>query len=118
MGNFKVKATFYNPRTHKRISEDMLVDTGATFSGLPAPVLRELGIEPEAKVEAILADGRKQERDYAILVLVLDGKRGLVPVSFQPVGATPVLGSTALELLGFSIDPVEGRLIPRPPIVR
>ena len=111
MGVFTVKAKFYNPReTEKFITLEALVDTGATFAGLPASILRDLGIEPEKMVDIRLGDG------YSIIDLEVEGKSGLVQVLFKEEGAPAVIGATALEVLGFSVDPVEKRLIPKPPL--
>lgn len=117
MGIFTVKARFYNPGEPERsLTLEVLVDTGATFSGLPAPILRDLGIEPEERGEAILADGRKIEREYAIIGLELEGKRRRVPVAFKEDGSKGVIGATALEILGFSVDLIERKLVPKPPL--
>jgi len=35
------------------------------------------------------------------------------PVAFAEPGEESVLGATALEALGFTVDPVEKRLVPR-----
>lgn len=36
-----------------------------------------------------------------------------VPVAFAEVGESSVLGATSLEILGFGVDPVEKKLVPR-----
>ena len=119
MGVFTIKAKFYNPRGPQGpIVEEVWVDTGATYSGLASSTLRNLGIEPEGRREATLADGRIVARDYAIIGLEIEGERGLVPVTFKEEGSPGIIGATALELLGFWVDPVEKRLIRRLPIVR
>ena len=44
----------------------------------------------------------------------IDGQEGRVPVSFGEEGRPALLGVTALEILGFTVDPIEERLKPSP----
>ena len=36
-----------------------------------------------------------------------------IPVMFADPGDSPVLGASALEILGLAVDPIEKKLIPR-----
>jgi clan AA aspartic protease len=94
---------------------EVLVDTGATDTFLPASVLRKLGIKASGQRSYELADGREQELPIGF---------GIVEVLGQPAGATlvfagdheePLLGVTVLESTGLWLDPQRERLVPRPP---
>ena len=47
------------------------------------------------------------------MLLTIDGRKGAVPVAFGDPGEEAVLGATALETLGFMVDPVGQKLVPR-----
>ena len=49
-------------------SVDFLVDSGAIYSVVPAPVLRRLGIEPLAEQEFRLANGTRIVRKKGVAV--------------------------------------------------
>jgi predicted aspartyl protease len=44
----------------------------------------------------------------------LDGRSGIVPVAFGNRGEQVLLGATTLEILGFVVDPIDQKLLPRP----
>src|SRR5207253_3543030 len=53
-----------NPRDPRRYSDvEMLVDSGALYAVLPAPLLRRLGIRPDGKERFTLADGSHVVRE-------------------------------------------------------
>ena len=119
MGIFTIKARFYNPEELERsLVAEAWVDTGATFTGLPISTLRGLGLEPRWRGRARLADGREVEREFATIGLELEGQVGEVAVVFKEEGSPPVLGAEALETLGFWVDPIERKLIPKPPWIK
>lgn len=91
----------------------LLVDTGATLSWIPREVLETLGAIPLSRLPFSLADGRTLERDTTAVLLTIDGRKGAVPVAFGEPGEEAVLGATALEALGFMVDPVGKRLVAR-----
>ena len=89
---------------------DALVDTGATFSKLPAPLLRRLGIEPDFATKVELGDGRIIRREVGYVRLTLGRKSALVPVMFGGRDEEPLVGATTLEILGLAPDPLHRRL--------
>jgi len=114
MGLFEVNVTVANPTAPERSTEiSLLVDTGATLSWLPRSLLNGLGVKPLSRSRFILADGSRIERETGLALFTLDGKTMGVPVAFAEPGEGSVLGATALETLGFAVDPVEKKLIPR-----
>jgi clan AA aspartic protease len=114
MGMFEVTARLASISAPERLSElSLLVDTGATLSWIPRQVLESLGAKPLSRLPFELADGRKLERDITAILLVIDGRKAPVEVAFGEPGEAAVLGATALEGLGFLIDPVAKKLVPR-----
>jgi len=114
MGMFEVKVKLTNQAAPSRTEEvSLVVDTGTTLSWVPRQLLEKLGIKPTAKLEFQLADGRLLQRDAGAALFTIDGKSLGIPVAFGEPGEESVLGATALEALGFMVDPVEMKLIPR-----
>jgi len=83
---------------------DVVVDTGATASALPAKVLRQLGIELPFKRTFTLATGRSVTRRVGVALLEYDGRMTSDDVIALEKG-TPLLGVRALEGMGFEVDP-------------
>ena len=114
MGMFEVTVRLASVAVPERLSEmSLLVDTGATLSWIPRKVLEGLGANPLSRLPFELADGRTLERDITVVMLTIDGRKAPVEVAFGEVGEAAVLGATALEGLGFIVDPVAKKLVPR-----
>ena len=93
-------------------SMDAIVDTGATFTVVPARILSELGVMPNRKVRFRLADGSQLDRDVGeTMVRVLD-YQAIRMVAFGSNDAPALLGSDTLEGLLLTVDPVRERLVP------
>ncbi len=90
-----------------------LVDTGATFTRIPAAVGERLGLEVVDEVQVELADGRVSTRRLAVADARLDGVRCPVLVTLADDERAPLIGKTTLANLGFKVDPVAERLEPR-----
>ena len=88
---------------------DFLVDTGATWVGLPQEDIDALGLDtvPNAGAELMLADGAVSRTPIYIAVGMLEGT-GFVN------GAVPLVGYKLLQDLGFKVDLVNERIEPRP----
>lgn len=87
---------------------------GATFTTLPASLLRGLAVVPHARRTFILADGRQVEREVGRTWVRLGGQAGIALVVFGDEGVDPILGAVALETLGLAVDPVRQTLTPVP----
>ena len=111
MGTFNVRATVGNPDTAAREPVSALVDTGSTFSMLPADMLRRLGIAPTRTRRLRLANGSIEEYQTGTAHFEVDGRDGIARVVFGPESVY-MLGATTLEDLSFAVDPVNKRLIP------
>jgi predicted aspartyl protease len=111
---FEVKVKVASLAAPDHVSEVSLqVDTEATLSWIPREVLAGLGVRAFSKLPFELADGRRLEREVTAVLLQIDGRRAPVEVAFGESGEAAVLGATALEGLGFLVDPIAKKLVPR-----
>ena len=111
MGIFQVELEIGDPNGQRFESVSAMVDTGASYTLIPAPLLRELDIVPHAERTLTLADGRRVKMGYAWTWMRIDGQQDISPVIFGNDDATPLLGVMTLELFALGIDPVSQRLI-------
>ena len=93
-----------------------LVDTGATDSMAPGADLSKAGIQPVGRTSYELADGSVQEYPFGLAQIEFMGEITAGRVIFGPDGVEPILGVTALESVGITIDPVT-RTLKRLPAV-
>ncbi len=114
MGTFKVQMEIADPGGDQWESVEALVDTGATYTTLPAPLLRRIGIKAHTRDVFTLADGRSVEHDIGRGWIRVSGRAELTLLVFGDVLAEPLLGAYALEGLRLAPDPVGRRLVPVP----
>lgn len=96
---------------------EFLIDSGAIYSVVPAPLLEGLGIRPLGEEEFRLADGSKIVRRKGIAVFKHAGRAGGADVIFGEEGDSTLLGAFTLEALGLSLDPLRRELRPLPMIL-
>src|SRR6516165_1440257 len=89
---------------------DFLVDTGATDCFAPAAKLRQIGVQPVGAMVYELADGTKHEYPFGLVEIRLMGEITAGRVIFSPDDVEPLLGVTALESVGITIDPASRTL--------
>jgi predicted aspartyl protease len=113
LGTFSVRATVWNVRIpEKRLSLELLVDTGATYTVIPSRVLEALEVKPVRMVRLRLVDGRIVERPLGEVGIDIEGyTASATPVVFGDEGVY-LLGSVTLEQLGLAPDPIARRLRP------
>jgi len=117
MGLTRVTVALRNPRAPTRNYEaDFLVDTGATDSLAPAAELKKIGLEPMGSVVYELANGALQEYQFGLAEILFMGEITAGRVIFGPDNAEPLLGVTALESVGITVDPAT-RTLKRLPAV-
>jgi carbon-monoxide dehydrogenase small subunit len=112
MGTFKVDVEIGDPQGERYEHVEALVDTGATYTVLPRPLLQRLGVEPHASATLRLADERVVEREVGQTWLRVGGRDVITLVVFADESAAPLLGAYALEGLLLAADPVGKRLVP------
>ena len=89
-----------------------LVDTGSTYTCLPASLLRELGIVPVERIYTELADGSVVEESVGEARVRVAGIERSTIVIFAGEGAPALLGAYTLEGALLVVDPVRQRLRP------
>jgi len=82
-----------------------LVDTGAIDSMAPANELLKAGIQPVGRTSYELANGSVHEYRFGLAQIEFMGEITAGRVIFGPDDVEPILGVTALESVGISIDP-------------
>jgi aspartyl protease family protein len=87
-----------------------LVDSGATYSVVPADVLERLGIRPLAEQVFKLANGDRISRKKGGAVFRFGERVGVADVIFGELGDSNLLGAFTLEALGLSLDPLKREL--------
>ena len=104
-----------NPDITEKI--DFLIDSGAIYSVVPAPILEKLGIKPLSEQQFRLADGSKITRKKGVAVFKYGDRIGGADVIFGEEGDSSLLGAFTLEALGLSLDPLRRELKPLPMIL-
>jgi len=118
MGTFDVTMQVGNPQGSNFESIDAMVDTGVTYTVLPSSMLRRLGIEPHRTSTFELADGRQVEMQVGRALVRLGDQEEITLVIFGDEGIAPLLGAVTLEHFLLAPDPIRGRLMPTPGLLR
>ena len=93
---------------------EFLVDTGSLCTFLSPELASTLGIDLPLTSTVLLADQRTKEVPMGVAYLSLEGREGSVILAVRNV-PMPLLGATALEILGLEVNPVEETLEPSHP---
>ncbi len=113
MGFTYVKVSLTSPSEAEKMRElELPVDTGAILTAVPRPVLVELGVKPVASRKLRVFGGETIEREIGVALISYDGAAAGITVIFADEKDTLVLGATALEALGYQVDPVTKKLKP------
>ena len=110
MGFVHVNVGLSNPSAPGSAEEvNVLVDAGATLSVFPASLLDRLGIQRTGQ-RRLRGFGGVITRATGTVILTYGGEVAGVTVVFGEDGDPTVMGVTALESLGFNVNPVAGEL--------
>ena len=113
MGTFTVPVTLVHPDQRERvIAIDLLVDTGATYSLLPAETVAELQLPTLEERPAELASGELVVYRLGEVRVRLDGREFSTIFVAGPPGCPALLGAVTLEAFGLAADPVHQQLFP------
>ena len=115
MGMFKKRVKISNIKKPESVfEEEFWVDSGSLYSFVPEDRLEQIGVEPAATRNLILADGRQEKRLLGFCDFQIEGLEGRIPcpVIFAPKGSLLLIGATALENFGVEVDPLQKRLKP------
>ena len=91
---------------------DFVVDSGAVYSVVSAPVLKALKCRPYRQRDFFLADGSKVTRRIGDAYFEYREVGGPAPVIFGEKGDKNLLGVTTLEALELVFDPFKRELRP------
>ncbi len=111
VGTFRVDFTILNRNTGQARSLNGLVDTGASYTVIPAQILDELGIERDETELFSLADGSVHELAIGWADMELQGRTRPVYVVFGTDRQKILLGAMALEAFALAADARHRRLI-------
>ena len=90
--------------------ELFLVDTDATDSFVPGDELERIGVRRVGRMAYELADGSLKEYDFGLARIEFMGEVTAGRVIFGDPGTEPLLGVTALESVGITVDPANRTL--------
>ena len=112
MGTFNWPVTVISADGARRETVEALVDTGATYTSLPASLLERLGIQRGLQLDFTLADGSVLWQDTGRARLSINGVAAYCTVLFAEDDLLPLLGAETLERIELVVDPVRERLLP------
>ena len=113
MGTFSVSAGLANPqRGERRLSLDLLVDTGATWTMLPADVVSRLGLSASRERMVTLANGERVTYPAGQVAIQLNGEEIITIFLAGPPDGLALLGAVTLEEFGLAPDPIRKTLVP------
>src|SRR5713101_4937460 len=96
---------------------EFLIDSGAVYSVVPAPVLKRLGIKPLGEQQFRLADGSKILRKRGSAIFKYGKRVGGADVVFGERGDSTLLARLHSGALGLSLDPLRRKLTTLPMIL-
>ncbi len=118
MGTFKARIGVSNGNGGKALQVDALVDTGATYTVLPASMLRddEVGIRPQTSLTFTFANGERADLPVGEARVSVADREAVTKVVFGQEGQY-LLGATSLQMLGLIPDTSSHRLIHAPELL-
>jgi len=111
MGFTYVKVRVYSVDLARQEEIEVLVGSGVLFTSIPRSILERLGLKPVTR-QRLRVYGGMVERDIGGTVVEYGERRAVVPIVFGEPEDIPILGATALESLGYQVDPVSKKLKP------
>ena len=112
MGTFSTEIEIGDPSGIQFESVMALVDTGASVTILPTPLLDSLGVVPHTQFTFILADGREIQRPVGRTWIRIGERSEITLVVFADEGVEPLLGAYSLQGLMLGVDSPNEMLIP------
>jgi predicted aspartyl protease len=112
LGTFTYPITLHSATGGNSEEVEALVDTGSTFSVLPATTLERLGIAPHRSVRLRLANGVVEERRIGNVTAEINGDSQSIICVFGEADSPAIIGAVTLESFLLGVDPVEQRLLP------
>ena len=110
MGFIHVEVTIKDFRSGHSYQSEFLVDTAATDSMVPAAELKKIGVRAVGKMSYELANGNIEEYAFGLVEISFMDETTAGRVIFGPDNIEPILGVTALESAGITVDPANQQL--------
>jgi predicted aspartyl protease len=113
MSAFKVNVIASNPQHEERVTPpiEVLVDTGAELTWLPAELLQNAGIRPRRKRTFQTATKQLIEREVGYAILRAEGYETADEVVFAQATDLNLLGVRTLEGFGVMVDSIAHRFV-------
>ncbi len=109
----RVKGVIANPfKKDLRVEVEFVADTGAIYTMIPRHIAEKLDLKVIDKRKFKIANGEVVEYPVSEAYIVVEGRGVTSLVIIVSEKTPPLLGVTTLELLGFQVDPITGRLKP------
>ncbi len=118
MGTFSVPIEIGNPDGTRYESVNAMVDTGASYTVIPATLLQELRVPAHDRVAFIMADGSQILRDVGRTWIRVGEKSEITLVVFGNDDAEALLGAYALQGLLLAVDTPNEQLVPVPGLLK
>ena len=112
MGVFNWPVRLDSMEGEQSLEIEAMVDTGASYTIMPANLLKDLGVSPMDKISLVLADGRSVEYDIGEARATINGRSIPTLVVFGDDNARALLGAYTLEGLRLAVAPTNRKLVP------
>src|SRR5438552_243707 len=99
MGTFTVgcKIANHQDRSKSKVIPRLMVDTGSEYTWVAGSTLREIGISPEKKIHAVMANGSVLEREAGFALIMVGKFLTTDEVVFTQKGDLLLLGARTQE---------------------
>lgn len=113
MSLFRINVVAANPQHEERVTPpvEVLVDTGAELTWLPAELLQKVGIQPRRKRTFQTATKQLIEREVGYAILRAEGFETTDEVVFAQPTDLGLLGVRTLEGFGVIVDNIAHRFV-------
>ena len=113
MSLYKVNVVACNPKREELVTPpiEVLVDTGAELTWLPAELLSQVGITPRRKRTFPTATKQVIEREVGYAILRAEGYETADEVVFAQPSDLNLLGVRTLEGFGVMVDNIAHRFV-------
>ena len=112
VGTFNADFVIWNRDRTQSLALNGVVDTGASYTLVPAEILDEMGIERVQTRVFSLADGSKLELPLGWVEMELEGETDHVHIVFGVDSEKILIGAMTLEIFALAADAKYRRLIP------
>ena len=113
MGVFTVPVTLSHPdHPDRRLTLDLIVDTGAIYTLLPAEIVQQLGLQTPRQRRVTIANGEQVSYPVGVVDVGLNDEEWPTLFFAGPPGCLGLLGAITLEGFGLAPDLVNKRLVP------